>query len=118
LAVIIKSVEKLYERAILTNLVTSAVCLAVAICVPVAFRQRLPPEIPLWYSRPWGEEQLASPNWLVMGPVLSAGVGLVSHLIAKKMIGEKLLAIVACYSGVVIQIVLVLGLVRIVLVVS
>ena len=30
---------------------------------------RLPPLVPLWYSRPWGTDQLASPLWLFILPV-------------------------------------------------
>jgi hypothetical protein len=29
----------------------------------------LPPEVPLWFSRPWGEDQLASPYWLILLPI-------------------------------------------------
>lgn len=29
----------------------------------------LPPLVPLWYSRPWGADQLASPLWLFVLPV-------------------------------------------------
>lgn len=29
----------------------------------------LPPLVPLWYSRPWGIDQLASPAWLFLLPV-------------------------------------------------
>lgn len=29
----------------------------------------LPPAVPLWYSRPWGEDQLAHPVWLFLLPV-------------------------------------------------
>ncbi|MEK7119252.1 MAG: hypothetical protein AAB457_00535 [Patescibacteria group bacterium] len=29
----------------------------------------LPPAVPLWYSRPWGVEQLAGPLWLFLLPV-------------------------------------------------
>ena len=32
------------------------------------FRQ-LPPEVPLWFSRPWGEDQLASAYWLFLLPL-------------------------------------------------
>lgn len=28
-----------------------------------------PPAVPLWYSRPWGTEQLAHPLWLVSLPL-------------------------------------------------
>jgi hypothetical protein len=31
----------------------------------------LPPEVPLWFSHPWGADQLASPYWLVLLPVSS-----------------------------------------------
>ncbi len=31
----------------------------------------LPPAVPLWFSRPWGSDQLASPYWLVLLPVSS-----------------------------------------------
>jgi len=32
------------------------------------FRQ-LPPEVPLWFSRPWGADQLASAYWLFLLPL-------------------------------------------------
>ncbi len=31
----------------------------------------LPPSVPIWFSRPWGEDQLASPYWLVLLPASS-----------------------------------------------
>ena len=31
----------------------------------------LPPKVPLWFSHPWGEDQLASPYWLILLPVSS-----------------------------------------------
>lgn len=38
-------------------------------CALIAWRSnRLPPSVPLWYSRPWGEDQLASPYWLFLLP--------------------------------------------------
>ncbi|MDD3532305.1 MAG: hypothetical protein PHR64_00545 [Candidatus Shapirobacteria bacterium] len=35
------------------------------------FYQKLPPQVPLFYSRPWGEAQLASPWFLLALPLLS-----------------------------------------------
>ncbi len=29
---------------------------------------QLPPMVPLWYSKPWGDEQLAQPIWLLLLP--------------------------------------------------
>lgn len=31
----------------------------------------LPPMVPLWYSRPWGADQLAAPYWLLVLPLSS-----------------------------------------------
>lgn len=31
----------------------------------------LPPAVPLWYSRPWGNERLAHPAWLTVLPLAS-----------------------------------------------
>ncbi len=33
--------------------------------------RNLPPQVPLWYSRPWGNERLASP-WSLLLPLLSS----------------------------------------------
>lgn len=33
--------------------------------------QTLPPLVPLWYSRPWGIDQLAHPLWLLLLPMAS-----------------------------------------------
>lgn len=35
------------------------------------FWQRLPPEVPLFYSRPWGKEQLTTPFGFFILPLLS-----------------------------------------------
>jgi len=46
------------------------------------FWQKLPPEIPLFYSRPWGKEQLVSPLWLFLLPILSFFVFLINSIIS------------------------------------
>lgn len=37
----------------------------------VWYWRTLPPQVPLWYSKPWGDERLASP-WLLFLPLLSS----------------------------------------------
>jgi hypothetical protein len=32
---------------------------------------KLPPAVPLWFSRPWGADRLASPYWLLLLPASS-----------------------------------------------
>lgn len=55
------------------------------------FGSRLPPEIPLFFSRPWGEKQLASPINLIIVVILSAVIFLSNFfLILTSFKNEKL----------------------------
>lgn len=42
----------------------------------------LPPQIPLYYSRPWGESELAPVSYIFLLPALSLVVILLNHLLA------------------------------------
>jgi len=57
------------------------------------FRQKLPPEIPLFYSCPWGKEQLTNPSSLFILPFLSLvillGNSTFSYLTSKHFLKEK-----------------------------
>lgn len=44
-------------------------CLIVSLLCITWRWTRLPPSVPLWYSRPWGTDQLASPIWLFLLPL-------------------------------------------------
>ncbi|MFC1727414.1 hypothetical protein ACFL0Y_02720 [Patescibacteria group bacterium] len=44
----------------------------------IFFYRRLPPQIPLFYSRSWGEKQLAPPLLLFLIPALSLGVTMIN----------------------------------------
>lgn len=56
------------------------------------FWRKLPPQAPLFYSRPWGEEQLGNPTGLLLLPVVSLVITLVNLTIASLMPGEEKLA--------------------------
>lgn len=49
---------------------------------------RLPPEIPLWFSRPWGTAQLAAKGWVVIlpGSMLLISIGAIA---AARMVDQK-----------------------------
>jgi hypothetical protein len=47
--------------------------LIIGITTILWFWRRLPPAVPLWYSRPWGEGRLASP-WFLLLPLGTAGI--------------------------------------------
>lgn len=59
-------------------------------------RNLLPEKVPLFYSRPWGEEQLAGREWLLLIPALSLVIFLINwqlgKLLSKK--GETFLPVV------------------------
>jgi len=48
----------------------------------VGFYQKLPPEVPLFYSRPWGEAQLASPWFLLTLPALSLFITVLNFILS------------------------------------
>jgi hypothetical protein len=53
--------------------------------------QALPPKVPLWYSRPWGTDQLAAPYWLFILPVASIALYGVNILTALYVTAEYLI---------------------------
>lgn len=48
----------------------------------------LPPEIPLFYSRPWGENQLASPSLIWLLPTAAFITGLLNFYLAANFFEE------------------------------
>lgn len=72
---------------------------------------KLPPEVPLFYSRPWGEPILAKPLFLWILPTISLGVLLVNFALNNLVRDEQkflskvlvvfalLVSILATYTG-------------------
>lgn len=65
-------------------------CLA-QVLVLLSFWRRLPPQLPLFYSRPWGEEQLTTPLDTLILLGLSTGVMLVNLIISFLLIRKEVL---------------------------
>lgn len=58
----------------------------------LAFWRLLPPELPLFYSRPWGKEQLTTPTGLFIIPAFSLLVFVVNLILVSLLPeGEKLI---------------------------
>lgn len=55
--------------------------------------QKFPVAIPLWFSKPWGEEWLAPPSYIWVLPIASATFFLFNFILAKIFwSGEKILS--------------------------
>lgn len=55
----------------------------VSLIVSLAVQEQLPQKIPLFYSRPWGNDQLADKNFLFLLPLFSLSVTVINLFIAK-----------------------------------
>lgn len=73
----------------LTNIVGKTVIILglVSLVLLVWSWRGLPPTVPLWYSRPWGDERLASPWWLLLLP-LGSFMWLVVNIIVATFIAR------------------------------
>lgn len=80
----------------------------------VVYRSSFPPQVPLWYSRPWGQDQLTTPAWLWLVPGLIAAVASVSWAGWKWLFKEELLANIWIIGGMAAQLILALAIIRVV----
>lgn len=51
----------------------------------------LPPLVPLWYSRPWGADQLAAPYWLFLLPAASILLYIINVIVSIYLTAEYLI---------------------------
>lgn len=85
--------------------------------VAMAVGSKLPPQIPLFFSRPWGEEQLGAPWELVWLLGVEIVILMVSWMVKKSKI-ERIMAAFVNGSGLLGEIIVVLGIIRTVLAVT
>ncbi|OGG34993.1 hypothetical protein A2363_02110 [Candidatus Gottesmanbacteria bacterium RIFOXYB1_FULL_47_11] len=51
----------------------------------------LPPMVPLWYSRPWGADQMTEPYWLFLLPMASMFLYIVNVVVSIYFTAEYLI---------------------------
>lgn len=83
------------------------------------FWRVLPPKVPLWYSKPWGEERLASPFLLIL-PLVTAVMIYFGNLIliSKSATEHPMFARILLLSSVVVSMLAVMIVMRIVLLIG
>jgi len=109
-----EAAERMASRASLLAAIVSVTALVAGIGSWLLYHKSLPPQIPLFYSQPWGEEQLADPKWLAIPIGLGLAIGAGLGVIAARMKGDPILSSIISTTAIIVQVVLVLGVIRIV----
>ena len=109
--------EAWVERLRWGGWVMAAASLATGVGVWLVFGRQMPPQIPLWYSQPWGDSQLAGPAVILIMPGMAVGGGVLGGILMKKVGKYVPLAMMVAATIVVVQAILMLGMLRIVLVI-
>lgn len=76
---------------------------------------RLPPLVPLWYSKPWGTDQLAPPIFLSVLPLISMLTHLINTSIAMYITTDYLIFTQSlCLSSVIVSVLSLISIVKII----
>lgn len=77
------------NKLIKTTTRINLILLSAQILIIISVWRFLPPEIPLFYSRPWGEDQLTNYYGIITLPVICLIVFFTNSVIAKLAIKEE-----------------------------
>lgn len=91
--------QYLENRIIRVTTYSSIVLCILTLCIPFIYWNRLPPLIPLWFSRPWGLERLTSVFGLYLPPLsalcwLTVSIGVSIRLLKEHLVFSQLLSVV------------------------
>lgn len=90
-------------------------CLVLTLGLFAIFWRNLPPSIPLWYERPWGQDQLAKPIFLLVIPFLLCLTLVFSILLKKLLAKHEVMQKINTIISAAVQIILTLAYIRIIL---
>lgn len=82
--------ELMGNKTIRTTNLISYIILILSLIIIGIFWKQLPPLVPLWYSKPWGNDQLANPSFLFLLPFGSLLWNSVNTLISIHFIKDHL----------------------------
>lgn len=89
----------LQNRIIRITTYSSVILCVLTVCIPLFYWNTLPPAIPLWFSRPWGLERLASTFWVFLPPLsclcwLIATISISIRLLKEHLVFSQILSVV------------------------
>ena len=109
--------ESWVGRMRMAGWVAAAASLGLGVGLWWVFSRQMPPQIPLWYSQPWGEGQLAEPKYLLLLPGLAVGIGVGINVVTQRLARYGPLALMMTAVGLIVQGMLILAMLRIILIV-
>lgn len=103
---------KLSSIAVLFHITVSSLMLLI-------YWRRLPPQVPLWYSRPWGTERLVPPLYLLIPIAASIFIYAINIFVANKFATDHpMFARVLFLSSALVSIISTIILVRVITLVT
>lgn len=110
--------EGIVEKLIRWQWTVTAMLVAIGVGIWVVFGRNLPAQLPLFYSRPWGEEQLTGTLFLWWPLLIAVVVAVFASFTARRLNSEKVLAAILVTAGIITEVILLLAVLRIVLIVT
>lgn len=106
--------EKILKKIVLTNWSLAIAGVVIEVGLLIINHSFLPPQAPLLYSRPWGDDQLVASLWLWTIPAVQFIIGVSGELVSKTKNKDLLLITMIMSTFTIVQLMLILGFVRIV----
>jgi hypothetical protein len=114
----VKEQSNIATKLAMAMLMVSAASVAVVLGISLVLWKEMPPQIPLFYSMPWGEEQLAAPIWLFLPLAISIIIGLATYWIFRlRLITDLILGNLIYAALMSTSLILLLGVIRILVII-
>jgi hypothetical protein len=109
---------RIVEKLMRWQWTVTAMVVAIGIGIWVVFGKNLPAQVPLFYSRPWGEEQLTGTPGLWWPLLIAVVMAIFATFAAGRLNSEKVLAAILVAAGIISEVILLFAVLRIVLIVT
>jgi hypothetical protein len=109
--------NKLFLPVSFWALLLNLIVLFLAVGLLVLHFEKLPPSLPLWFSKPWGAERLSPPIYLWLIPLIILTFLVSNNLLAKVVAGSnRVLSLVLVWGALIISLIILFPLYRIILI--
>ena len=107
-----------FQKTIAKQIRITLGLILIQVAIIIFFFPKLPPEIPLFFSQPWGKAQLAQPYLLIIFPVFSLVFLITNSLLATLFLeGEVLLSKILVFGSSLFTVFTLIALIKIIILV-